>query len=491
MAYSADAVRAKLASLNETQDSIVANAQWIMFHRRHADATANLWLERLHASPAHKRLVLVYLANEVVQQSRARGKPDFLNAFEPLIAEATAVAYKGQSADVHSKIRRVVDVWRQRTVFDPRILDGVDARLAELDKTKSAKAGGKLGGSLFGGPNGAGSSTTPAELHDAAKSQAALSKAELAKTPALDTADKEYAKLTDPTAVLPTPPVHAARLSALMRNLASAQGAVEASIQARRELLDGLTKLVESNHAKLDEEEKSAEELRIRKEGVEVRKRDVEDGIMRGLSAPTSPTAGILTSADDPQGQIDETSIHDFATASEPAAPETEGFTPPSEGPEPESFTPPAIGGYDDQYSGVDAALSAGDNPQLQRPMPNPTGADVIETQPSNLDEPPPAFEPPPALETGPTISTETAANDFLDSLGASMPPQQQGITRQVSREVPADISNGSPGDPRLKRRKMSHKSLSANDLDNDIFGDGGSGTGVDEDGISAMLAGQ
>lgn len=33
MAYSDDAVKAKLAALNETQDSIVTVAQWIMFHR--------------------------------------------------------------------------------------------------------------------------------------------------------------------------------------------------------------------------------------------------------------------------------------------------------------------------------------------------------------------------------------------------------------------------------------------------------------------------
>jgi regulator of Ty1 transposition protein 103 len=33
MAYSDDAVKAKLAALSETQDSIVTVAQWIMFHR--------------------------------------------------------------------------------------------------------------------------------------------------------------------------------------------------------------------------------------------------------------------------------------------------------------------------------------------------------------------------------------------------------------------------------------------------------------------------
>lgn len=33
MAYADDGVRAKLSALNETQDSIVSVAQWVMFHR--------------------------------------------------------------------------------------------------------------------------------------------------------------------------------------------------------------------------------------------------------------------------------------------------------------------------------------------------------------------------------------------------------------------------------------------------------------------------
>ena len=33
MAYTPDAVLAKLSALNETQESIVTVAQWVMFHR--------------------------------------------------------------------------------------------------------------------------------------------------------------------------------------------------------------------------------------------------------------------------------------------------------------------------------------------------------------------------------------------------------------------------------------------------------------------------
>jgi regulator of Ty1 transposition protein 103 len=105
MAYNDDAVLAKLSALNETQESIVTVAQWIMFHRyvnlgfsfkrdlaitrppcagrqlvatcmhsspwiwrlianrRHADRTAQLWLQRLKDSNSNKRLTLIYLAN--------------------------------------------------------------------------------------------------------------------------------------------------------------------------------------------------------------------------------------------------------------------------------------------------------------------------------------------------------------------------------------------------------------------------------------------
>jgi regulator of Ty1 transposition protein 103 len=54
---------------------------------------------------------------EVAQQSKARRKDDFLIAFSPVIAEATATAYKGATNEVQQKLRRVVEVWRTRQIF--------------------------------------------------------------------------------------------------------------------------------------------------------------------------------------------------------------------------------------------------------------------------------------------------------------------------------------------------------------------------------------
>jgi CID domain len=64
-----------------------------------------------------------------VQQSRARKKDEFRKAFGGIIAEAMQIAYRGTTHDVQSKLRRVLEVWRARNVFEPQTLGEVDQRL--------------------------------------------------------------------------------------------------------------------------------------------------------------------------------------------------------------------------------------------------------------------------------------------------------------------------------------------------------------------------
>lgn len=131
--------------------------------RRHAERTAQLWLQKLRDSPSPKRLNLIYLANGTINPNLStlpaptnglsRGRtaiarttqgrfPHCLLARESLtqyhqaqtnhnqiIAEATATAYKGASNDIQQKIRRVVEVWRQRSIFELPIQEAVEARV--------------------------------------------------------------------------------------------------------------------------------------------------------------------------------------------------------------------------------------------------------------------------------------------------------------------------------------------------------------------------
>ncbi|TKA72179.1 hypothetical protein B0A55_07880 [Friedmanniomyces simplex] len=480
MAYSSDAVRAKLATLNETQDSIVSVAQWLLFHRRHADRTAATWLSALQTQTSvPKRLNLVYLANEIVQQSRARGKQDFVQAFEPLVGEGVGVAYRGAGEGVQGKIRRVVEVWRQRGVFDTGVLDAVEGRLGEVDKGKAGgKSGGgmgKLGGNLFGG---GGSGAVPPELEGVSRSLVAVSKAVVGKGPLVEGAEKEVAKMMDPAAVLPTPPVHAARLSAVMRSLASAQGAVEASISARKELLEGLEKLVATNRAELEKEEAAVARLATTRDTIEAKKKEVEDGIMRGLSNPSSPAVGTPTSGLPPAStmQVNGNGNGD--------APETESFTPPP--PAMESLTP-ELGGVEGTTV-TTSDLMALDSSTIDAIRANFTAAE----DPPLHSEPPPTFEPPLALSFHNPTNSIAAINPLIRHPSTEFPiPSATTATATTS-------NNSTPGDPRLKRRKLSHAAKTSTTVNGngdpgevDIFGAmgaGAEGLEVDEEGVAALL---
>ncbi|KAL1296625.1 hypothetical protein AAFC00_000113 [Neodothiora populina] len=450
MAYADDGVRAKLSALNETQDSIVSVAQWVMFHRRHADRTAELWLERLKESNTSKKLNLIYLANEVVQQSKARKKEDFLLAFSPIIADAAATAYKGSTQEVQLKIRRVVEVWRQRGIFETAIQDAVEKRIDDIDKSRSSArpAGARLGGSLFGS-----TSSVPSELQPLVQPQNNIARAESAMRPLLSTASTEYTKMTDPAFPVPTPPVHAARLSTLLKNLASAEGAVNDSIKARQELITALEKLLDDNTTKLAEDQNTATELSTRRCTTESKKKEVEDGIMRGLSAGTfnAPLPGQSNGSE--------------GNNSADTSPEMEAFTPPP--PDVETFAPTASPRPEPSYPADDRAYGQ-DFPEQDSYMPDP-----VQEQHPSYNEPPPAFEPPPAMQANAATPDVEA---LLKTLAA--PPHPVRTSSAQSADAPAD--------PRLKRRKTSHK---PSDMDDDIFG-GNEGVGIDSD-VAAMLGAQ
>ncbi|KAL6703603.1 hypothetical protein ACN47E_009463 [Coniothyrium glycines] len=278
MAFTEDSLKAKLSSLNETQEAISTVGQWILFHRRHAEKIAQVWIQRMRESPPNKKLVLIYLANEITQTSRMRKKEEFLRAYEPIIAEAVAIAYRGSPTDIQNKIRRVVEVWRQRQIFSLPIQQDVEKQIDEMDRNKSTRKPA-LGGSLFS------SSSIPPELTSVAPLATTLQKAELNSKPALASANQEYEKLTNPAAAIPSPPMHAAGLAALCKKLAVAEGAVAESIKARQALIAGLEKILQSNQSKLEQEEAQAADLSTRKDAIESRKREVEEAILKGLSA--------------------------------------------------------------------------------------------------------------------------------------------------------------------------------------------------------------
>jgi regulator of Ty1 transposition protein 103 len=160
--------------------------------------------------------------------------------------------------------------------------------LVELDKSRSSGKKQLLGGNLFSKDTGG---TVPSELQPLVPLQTAVSKLTSIAS-AASTAIADYDKLMDSNAAAPSPPVFAARLSALLRTLNNAEAVVNDSIQKRRDLISGIEKLLESNRKALQEDEANHEKLANQKAAAESKKREVEDTIMRGLGSETSDANG-------------------------------------------------------------------------------------------------------------------------------------------------------------------------------------------------------
>ena len=217
-----------------------------------------------------------------------------------------------------------------------------------------------MGGSLF---SGSGGSSAPLELQPLVPLQIQVSKLALSVSSTMSTANVEYDKLMDPNIAIPNPPVHAARLTTLLKSLANAEGAVSESMKAREALVSGLEQLLAKNRAALDNEKGQHFELQSRKTSAELKKREIEDGIMRGTATPKGD-------ASHSNGGHQELELDD-----DTERPQIEELTPPPQ----EALTP--IGS---PRRPEDALATTS------------TGADRIQELPPNHDEPPPApaFQP-------------------------------------------------------------------------------------------------
>jgi regulator of Ty1 transposition protein 103 len=275
----------------------------------------------------------------------------------------------------------VVEVWRQRQIFEMPIQDAIEARIegmrcslqlymkaktwTELDRNRGGKGG--MGTSLFS----KGGSSVPTELAAAATSLQAVSKLNLSTRTSLNAANQDYDKITDPNAVTPSAPVHAARLNGLLKTLANAEGAVSESIKARNVLIKELEQILKSQYDQLAEEETQLRRLSSRRTEIDAKKKDVEDTIMRGFASNSNPST--------PAADGTPKQAHSPTTpGQEPDRPEIEALTPPNQSPK----SPLREPDHSQFGSGLKATYASRSPPQAQSISPPPpvatAGSDLL-----------------------------------------------------------------------------------------------------------------
>ncbi|KAK6198462.1 regulator of Ty1 transposition [Scheffersomyces amazonensis] len=126
MSFSAEIFKNKLSVLDDSQDSIVSISQWVLFHHRHSKEAASIWSEFLLnvpastiKNPSSKRLSLLYLCNDVVQQARRKRREEFISDFAKVLPNALKLTYATVTPPIKPKVERLINVWEERQVFSP------------------------------------------------------------------------------------------------------------------------------------------------------------------------------------------------------------------------------------------------------------------------------------------------------------------------------------------------------------------------------------
>ena len=70
--FKPDAFAAKLGNMNSTQASIETVSNWCQFYRKQALAVVGCWDAEFVRAPPARRLLMLYLANDILQNSRKK-----------------------------------------------------------------------------------------------------------------------------------------------------------------------------------------------------------------------------------------------------------------------------------------------------------------------------------------------------------------------------------------------------------------------------------
>jgi regulator of Ty1 transposition protein 103 len=85
MSFSESSLNKKFFELNSTQQSVQTLSLWLIHHRKHSHTIVKIWLKELiNTSKSDRKLTFIYLANDILQNSRKKGN-EYMNEFaEPL-----------------------------------------------------------------------------------------------------------------------------------------------------------------------------------------------------------------------------------------------------------------------------------------------------------------------------------------------------------------------------------------------------------------------
>ncbi|XP_061677790.1 regulation of nuclear pre-mRNA domain-containing protein 1A-like [Syngnathoides biaculeatus] len=120
--FSVAALEKKLSELSNSQQSVQTLSLWLIHHRKHSKNIVQVWYSELVKAPVSRKLTFLYLANDVIQNSKRKG-PEFTEDFAPVIVDAFKHVYRECEDGCKKQLGRVLSIWQERAVYDDELLE--------------------------------------------------------------------------------------------------------------------------------------------------------------------------------------------------------------------------------------------------------------------------------------------------------------------------------------------------------------------------------
>ncbi|XP_075050092.1 regulation of nuclear pre-mRNA domain-containing protein 1A [Mixophyes fleayi] len=134
-AFSEAALEKKLSELSNSQQSVQTLSLWLIHHRKHSRVIVSVWDRELRKAKPTRKLTFLYLANDVIQNSKRKG-PEFTKDFAPVIVDAFKHVSSETDESCKRHLGRVLSIWEERAVYENEILEPLKTALYDEKNPK-------------------------------------------------------------------------------------------------------------------------------------------------------------------------------------------------------------------------------------------------------------------------------------------------------------------------------------------------------------------
>ncbi|XP_021752001.1 regulation of nuclear pre-mRNA domain-containing protein 1B-like [Chenopodium quinoa] len=120
----------KLSKLNSTQQCIETLSHWCIFHRSKAEVVVATWNQQFHSSEMTQKVPLLYLANDILQNSKRKGN-EFVIEFWKVLPQALKDVHNKGDDQGKKVVSRLVTIWDERKVFGNKAQNLIDIMLKD------------------------------------------------------------------------------------------------------------------------------------------------------------------------------------------------------------------------------------------------------------------------------------------------------------------------------------------------------------------------